>query len=166
MSENQNGWMERELEQSLRRVAAPEELWDRFQSGQPARTRVHSRFMALAATVPVAMLAALIGSHSKSVPGVQFRSSDPVEIQAWVKSRTGFDVPMHSAPLAGASVAPGRGVEIAYRGQGSMRLLVSEAAAVPANSNILSWTRGGLTFQLASAEQQDLKSCALCHVGS
>ena len=105
MAENQNGWIERELEQSLRRVAAPEELWDRLQSPQPVRSRVQTRFMALA-TAPVVMLVALLGSHSANVPPVQFRSSDAREVQAWVKARTGLDVPMHAGNLAGASIGP------------------------------------------------------------
>jgi len=165
MAENQDRWIERELEQSLRRVAAPEELWDRLQSPQPVRSRVQTRFMALA-TAPVVMLVALLGSHSANAPSVQFRSSDAREIQAWVKARTGLDVPMHAGNLAGASVLPGSAAEIAYRGAGNMTLLVSlEAASTARNANVLSWSTRGLTFQLACAEQQDLKACALCHVG-
>lgn len=168
MAENQDRWIERELEQSLRRVAAPEELWDRLQSPQPVRSRVQTRFMALA-TVPVVMLVALIGSHSSNVPAVQFRSSNPVAVQAWVKAKTGLDVPMHEARLAGANVTSAGAAEIAYRGAGSMTLLVStEAATQPrsaGNPTVLSWSASGLTYQLACAEQQDLKACALCHIG-
>jgi hypothetical protein len=162
-------WIEQELEQSLRRVAAPDALWDRLQRPEPARSRVQARFMALA-TVPVVMLVALLGLHTRSGPAVQFRSSDPVEVQAWVKSKTGLDVPMHGAKLAGASLVPGgvsgAAVEITYRGDGAMKLMVSAGRAatgkIPAG---LQWTAGGLNYQLACADQQDLKACALCHVG-
>lgn len=163
MAENQDRWIERELEQSLRRVAAPEELWNRLQSPQPVRSRVQTRFMALA-TVPVVMLVALLGSHSANVPSVQFHSNDAQEIQAWVKIRTGLDVPMHAGKLAGASVLSGGAAEIAYRGEGRMTLMVSAGSATARNANVFSWTAGGLTYQLASAEQQDLKACALCHI--
>ena len=163
MAENQDRWIERELERSLRRVAAPEELWDRLQSPQPVRSRVQTRFMALA-TVPVVMLVALLGSHSANVPAVQFRSNDAQAIEAWVKARTGLDVPMHSGKLAGASVVHGGVAEIAYRGEGGMKLMVSAEPAFSRNANGFSWTTGGLVYQLSSAEQQDLKACALCHV--
>jgi hypothetical protein len=165
MAENQDRWIEQELERALRRVAAPEQLWDRIQSPEPVRSRVHTRFMALA-TVPMVMLVALIGSHTRNVPAVQFRSSDPAAIQAWVKSGTGLEVPMHAGKLAGASIVSARTAEIAYRGEGNMTLLVSaRAAQSPRNSNVFSWTANGLTYQLACAEQQDLKTCALCHIG-
>ena len=165
MAENQTQWIEQELERSLRRVAAPEQLWDRIQSPRAVRSRVHTRFMALA-TVPAMMLVALIGSHTRPVPAVQFRSSDPAAIQTWLKTSAGLDVPMHSGRLAGASVVSAGTAKIAYRGEGNMTLLVSAQAALGArNSNRLSWTANGLTYQLACAEQQDLKACALCHVG-
>lgn len=165
MAENQDRWIEQELERSLRRVNAPEQLWDRIQTPQPVRSRVHTRFMALA-TVPMVMLVALIGSHTRNVPVVQYRSNDPVAIQAWIKASTGLDVPMHAGRLAGASIVSARTAEIAYRGEGNMTLLVStQAPQAPRNSNRLSWTANGLTYQLACAEQHDMKACALCHIG-
>ena len=56
--ETNRKWIEQELERSLRRVSAPDELWDRIQSPQRSRVRVRTRFMALA-TVPVVMFVAL-----------------------------------------------------------------------------------------------------------
>ena len=165
MAENQNRWIEQELERSLRRVAAPEQLWDRVQSPQPVRSRVQTRFMALA-TVPVVMLVALIGSHSKNVPAVQFRSNDPAAIEAWIKAGAGVDVPLHAGKLAGASVVSASAAEVVYRGEGSVTLRVSTGTrSVEKSPNVLAWMSGGLTYQLACAEQQDLKACALCHIG-
>jgi hypothetical protein len=165
MAENQTQWIEQELERSLRRVAAPEQLWNCIQSPQPVRSRVQTRFMALA-TVPAVMLVALIGAHTRQVPAVQFRSSDPAAIQAWLRTSAGLEVPMHAGKLAGASVVSAGTAKIAYRGQGNMTLLVSVQTGLGArNSSRLSWTANGLTYQLACAEQQDLKACALCHIG-
>ena len=165
MAENQDRWIKQELERSLRRVAAPEQLWDRIQSPQLVRSRTQTRFMALA-TVPMVMLVALIGSHTRNVPAVQFRSSDPAAIQAWIKAGTGLDVPMHAGKLAGASIVSARTAEIAYRGEGNMTLLVStRTAQAPRNANMLTWTANGLTYQIACAEQQDMKACTMCHVG-
>ena len=159
-------WMEEELERSLRRVSAPEELWDRIQSPQHVRARVRTRFMAWA-TVPVLMFAALWGSHSRNNPSVQFHSSDPAEIRAWVKANAGLDVPLHAGNLAGAKVVSARTAEIAYKVAGrDVSLLVSDArTSVRRNGRSVSWMSGGQTYLLACAEPQDFKACVMCHVG-
>jgi hypothetical protein len=158
-------WLEDELEQSLRRVSAPEELWDRVQSPQQAPTRVRTRFMAWA-SVPVVMFVALWGSHSRNNPAIQFRSSDPVEIQAWVRANTGLDVPLHGGYLAGAKLASTGTAEIAYRIAGhDATLRVSNAPASARRNRTVSWTSAGQNYQLACAEPQDFKACVMCHVG-
>jgi len=164
--ETSKQWIEQELEQSLRRVAAPQDLWDRIHSSQQPRIRVRTRFMAWA-TVPVVMLVALWGSHPRSNAAIQFRSSDPGEIRAWVRANADLDVPLHDGNLAGASIVSPRTVEIAYRTGGhEMSLFVSDAAApVRAAVGTISWSAGGQAYLLACAEPQYLKSCALCHVG-
>ncbi len=168
--ESQKRWIEQELEQSLRRVAAPEELWDRLQGPKPGPARVRTRFMAWAAVplvMPLVMLIAVFAPHTRNEPGLQFRSSDPAEIRAWVRANTSLDVPMHAGNLAGANAISPDGAEIAYRvGDRNMSLLVSAGPVLPDKSpRHISWTAGGKTYLLACAEPRDLKACALCHVG-
>ena len=158
-------WLEHELEQSLRRVSAPGELWDRMQSPQPARARVRTRFMTWA-TVPALMFVALWGSHSRN-NAIQFHSSDPAEIRAWVRANADLDVPLHDGNLAGASIVAPHTVKIAYYSGGhDMSLLVSKIPAPDRRIGTnISWMAGGQAYLLACAEPQYLKSCTLCHVG-
>jgi hypothetical protein len=170
-SDTQKQWIEQELERSLRRVAAPEELWDRVQHPGQEPAPVRTRFMAWA-TLPVVMLVALWAPHARNTGPLQFHSSDPAEIRAWVKTNTSLDVPLHAGNLAGANAVSAQMAEIAYRVDGrKVSLLVSNdmLAAGPVfrerNARRVSWTAGGKTYLLACAEPQDLKACALCHVG-
>jgi len=164
--ETHRQWMEEELERSLRRVSAPEELWDRIQNPQPARGHVRTRFMAWAA-VPALMFVAVWGTHSRNNPAIQFHSSDPAEIRAWVRANAGLDVPLHAGNLAGAKVVSPHTAEIAYRVAGrDVSLLVSNArTSVQRNGRSVSWMTGGQTYLLARAEPQDFKACVMCHVG-
>lgn len=164
--ESRKQWMEEELEQSLRRVTAPQDLWDRIHSSQQPRLRVRTRFMAWA-TVPVVMLVALWGSHPRSNGAIQFHSSDPAEIRAWVRTNADLDVPLHDGNLAGARIVAPHTVEIAYRAGGhDVSLLVSNTLTPDRRSGAsISWMAGGQAYLLACAEPQYLKSCTLCHVG-
>jgi hypothetical protein len=165
-SETQKQWMEQELERSLRRVAAPEELWDRLQHPGQQPARVRTRFMAWA-TVPVVMLVALWTPHARNTAPLQLHSSDPVEVQAWVRANTSLDVPLHAGNLAGANAVSAQTAEIEYRVDGrKMSLLVSSEPVFSERKVAhISWTAEGKTYLLACAEPQDLKACALCHVG-
>lgn len=167
MVKREKNWMEQELEQSLRRVAAPKELWDRIENPQQGRARSRTRFMAWAA-VPALMFLTLWGSHPKTNLALQFRSSDPAQIQAWVKTNTGLDVPLHAGNLVGANQVSARSAEIDYQVNGhDLALMVSrQNTAARHEASTVSWTAGGQVYLLASAEPQYLKSCVLCHVGS
>ncbi|HLG98408.1 MAG TPA: hypothetical protein VKX49_18975 [Bryobacteraceae bacterium] len=164
-SENQQ-WIERELEQSLRRVAAPGELWERIQGAGKPRSWIRSRFVAWA-SVPVLMVAAFFGSHTRNNSGLQFRSSDPTEVRAWVKASTGLDVPLHTGNLAGANRISAHAAEISYRAGGrEMSLIVSSAPAqVRRTGKSVAWTADGQTYLLACNAPQDMRACILCHVG-
>ena len=85
MPENDKKWLEQELESSLRRVAAPSELWDRIQGPERSHSHVRTRFMAWAA-VPAVMFVTLWGSHSPNSPALPIRSADPAEVRALVKT--------------------------------------------------------------------------------
>jgi hypothetical protein len=167
MVRREKNWMEQELEQSLRRVAAPQELWGRIQNPEQGRARSRTRLVAWAA-VPALMFLTLWGSHPKTNPALQFQSSDPGQIQAWVKANTGLDVPLHAGNLVGAKRASAQAAEIAYQAGGHDLSLIVSGKAAPARheASAISWTAGGQLYLLASAEPQYLKSCVVCHVGS
>ena len=158
-------WMENELEQSLRRVSAPEELWNRIQGQHKPAARARTQFIAWA-TVPVVMFVALLVPHSRN--SLQFRSDDPAQVRAWIQANAGMDVPLHSGKLAGASVLSGGEAELAYRIDGrNLSVRVAPGlASFGKTGNSVSWASGGLTYLVACTEPRDLKSCTLCHVGS
>jgi len=142
------------LEQNLRPVAAPGELWTRINSPQKTTS---SRFVwAMAAAVVVAGLAWSFGRPDT------FRSSDPAAIRAWVISRTGMEIPLIGGEVQGARVKMGT-VEVAYKGGG---MLVAKAAG-PGDrvhwvkgKGVVSWTMGG---QLYTLEGDAEAGCRLCH---
>ncbi len=141
------------LEQNLRPVRAPEELWERVNA--PGKKKDRRLVWAMAAAMIVAGLAWSLGRVET------FRSSEPAAIRAWVISRTGMDVPLVGGEVAGARVRHGT-VEVAYR---AGALVVAKASgpgdsvhwgkAVP-----VSWTMGGQVYTL----EGDLEAgCRLCH---
>jgi len=160
-------WVETTLETGLRRVGAPAELWDRVQFPRAERSRLRStaRWSACA-TLAVALIVLLWGSHVRSA-NVEFPSSDPVAVRAWVKAKAGIDIPLHGGRLAGASMNQGR-VEIAYRaGSHNLSLRVLEAGDPRWNdSTHFSWAASGISYMLSCPEPEDLKTCALCHTGA
>ena len=163
--ETDKQWLSAELERSLRRVSAPQELWDRIQSPQPEPPVVRTRFVAWAA-VPMLMFAAVWGTHSRSNPAVQFHSSDPAQIRTWLRANAGLDVPLHAGNLAGARVVAPHRAEVAYRiGGREASLSVSDGPAPVQRARSVSWSANGRTYLLACAEPQDFKACVMCHVG-
>jgi len=112
---------------------------------------------------------------------LEFRTEDLTELRSWVKSGTGFDVPLPSRTsptvhMIGAHVNRG-GVptaEIAYRvGSVDARLVVSKAppdgdgrhAFVKSGSyhgaNFQSWTMRGQMYTIAATDAR--VGCMLCH---
>jgi len=176
-----NTWLAPELERGLREVAAPPELWDRVQSGSVVRPPKSDRGLvwALALSVvlaSVAMLSLLRSPARQDSQTIAFHCQNPAELRAWVKAKTGIDVPLRGAPpasiqLIGASNLGDR-VEIAYRaGDRDALLLVSRAsgaANVPHSSpagKVSSWVMNGERYTLASDNPADLQlACKLCHL--
>ncbi|MBZ5610240.1 MAG: hypothetical protein LAP38_18410 [Acidobacteriia bacterium] len=157
------------LEQRLARVSAPEELWDRVRYPRVERPSVHMSVnaarMSACATVAAAIMLLVWHFHTGGA-AVQFRSSDPGMVRAWVQANAGIDVPLHSGYLVGANVNHGR-AEIAYRvGGRDLSLLVSNSrGASLKNGANFAWAAGGQTYMLACTAPEDLKACALCHLG-
>jgi hypothetical protein len=108
-------------------------------------------------------------------PSSDLHSTDPVQISAWLKSRS-FDVPLRRDPppsirLASAHVE-GSTAEVDYQiaGRGA-RLTVSPASATAPSPGTYHIVRRhlvrGQLFTLACAASQDARTaCLLCHMGT
>lgn len=186
-----------ELSRQLQPVTAPETLWERIQEGprpQPVE-RVRWPLWAFAAALAAIVMLCCFGLRSdttsymarlaaRELAGgserVDFRSSDPAEIRAWVKANAGLDIPLpaeHSARLIGVSLIGDGGPVacISYRiGNREGRLMVARGAAaapqhrsmehgVDRGAALASWVMQGQTYALASAPQDLRAACVLCH---
>jgi hypothetical protein len=197
---------EPELARHLAPVKAPEELWARIQSVRftstepsPVRRPPVSRagwIWAAGAVALVALGAGLtvwmnrdLSSEERAVRALvrapeelQFHSTDPAALRAWLKTGTGLDVPIpaHTAPavhVVGASVSRSKGAptaEISYRvGNVDAALVVSK---IPMEGNGMhtfhkggsrngtkfqSWTMRGQMYTIAAADTT--VGCLLCH---
>jgi hypothetical protein len=175
-----NTWLAPELEHGLREVAAPPELWDRVGSARARRPPKSTRGLvwALALTVVLAAGAwSLVRSPVRQdSQSIAFHCQNPAELRAWVKAKTGIDVPLRGAPPASIQLIGARNlgerVEIAYRaGDRDALLLVSPAAGAadvahsnPAG-NVSSWVMNGQRYTLACDNPADLQlACKLCHL--
>src|ERR1700728_396826 len=130
-------WLDLELAHELRPVKAPEELWRRVQIGRPPRAAQNrSRPSRLPVLVAIAVLIAagalwtgrrsvsletLAARELGSSAHLELRSSDAVEIGAWLRREAGLDVAIPVSArvrLTGARVIRERGTpvgEVAYR---------------------------------------------------
>jgi len=186
-----------ELSRNLQPVTAPEALWERIQEGPGPRPaeRVRWPLWAFAAALAVTLALCCFSLRSdttsymaqlaaRELAGgserVDFRSSDPAEIRAWVKANAGLDIPLaaeHSVRLIGASLIGNAGPVacISYRignREGMLMVARGTAAAPPHRSMehgvdrgaaLASWVMQGQTYALASAPQDLRAACLLCH---
>ena len=110
-----------ELQWGLREMNAPPELWDRVQAGRFAPRRKTSSVL-IWATAAVGVLFA-IGVYRTTTPGdlphAGIRCQNPAQLRAWVRAKTGIDVPLRAATLSSIQLIGARSVaesvEIAYR---------------------------------------------------
>jgi hypothetical protein len=167
-----NKWPEPELRQSLRQVSAPCELWDRIQTQAAAPPPATNRLLVWALAAAVVLMAfGLSLIHRDNVVFPVFaggRCQNPAQIRAWVRAKTGLDLPLRSDPsqsleLTAAQTIDGtRGVKIAYRaGNHDAVLLLSTADG----STSVPHSRFGPAFALGSENPADLQlACKLCHL--
>jgi hypothetical protein len=147
-------WFEGELSRHLAPVKAPDELWDRVQNHEVARTPRPARMWLAWASAAAMVLVALavtwtlrLRSESnasneqlavqallRGPEGLALRSGEASEIRTWVKARTGIDLPeqMRSSGMVrlyGATTVR-KGVptaEVSYRvGDMDVSLVVSK----------------------------------------
>lgn len=167
--------LERQLEQELRPVSAPPELWERIETPRVARAeRRAPRWRWAVAFAAIALVvSASVGLRRDE--GIQ--SADPAQIRAWVLANTGIDVPLSlAAPVQMASVGSidrGRGAEIAYEIDGQraiLRVTPANADQAVAHTRVITgarlakWVLRGQVYTLECASPEGLQSaCRLCH---
>jgi hypothetical protein len=176
-----NTWLAPELEDGLREVTAPPELWDRVQSARVMRSPESNRRLVWALALSfvlasVALLSLFRWPVRQDSQTVAFQCQNPAQLRAWVKAKTGIDVPLRGDPPASIRLIGARNqgerVEIAYRtGDRDALLLVSRANGagdVPHSSpagKVSSWVMNGQRYTLACDNPGDLQlACKLCHL--
>jgi len=172
--------MKSELQLALRHVTAPPELWDRVRNSKAVPSRQRHRMLVWAMAASVALIVAglsLIQRDNAAYPLSSDHCENPAQLRAWVRAKTGLDLPLRagssaSIQLIGARIAGGR-VEISYRaGNRDAMLLVSRAEAGAAqvphsrvSGNVSAWVMAGQQFTLACNDPAALQlACKLCHL--
>jgi hypothetical protein len=180
-----------ELTRHLKPVTAPEELWSkipdelwsRIEAGQalpPANTRGRRILWACAAAAVVALCCLRVAPDRTGYPGMlDFRSSDPQQIRAWVEAHAGIDIPLvngRSVQFIGAALLRGSRfvVCVPYRsGNQWGKLLVARGESggpkhplmrhlSDRGATVVAWVAGGQTYAIAAPVQR--VACALCHL--
>jgi hypothetical protein len=178
-------WIEQELRCQLAPVGAPEGLWNRIhEQRRPLRTPRFNPAWAIAAVSFMVLLAAFM---TRQVRTPEFRSANPSEIRAWVRSQAGFDVPLPDQPpesgepvsLMSARLDRRRGEAVAaisYRvGSDVVDMRVSPARTPTARhsrprvesnatTRTVSWEMGAESYTVTlSGTAASAQACVLCH---
>ena len=189
--------IEAELSQHLKPSPAPHELWRSVQTGLSAQVQKPRWFLwsiaaAVAATSAFCYFSVDADSTSdlakaawrelaRGSEKVDFRSSDPVKIRAWIEAHAGLDIPLtsaHSVEFIGATLLKSSPcvVCVSYRiGAEKGELLVARGGSGgPKHPSIrqtffrgtttISWAAGGQTYAIATPKEGLHSACVLCHV--
>jgi len=195
--------IELELSRHLKPSAAPDELWSRVQtasSSNHAKERIgmqKPRWLLWPVAAAVAAVIALCyfsvdpdftpdlakAARQELASGsekVDFRSSDPVEIRAWIESHAGLDIPLasaHSVEFIGVTLLKNSPcvVCVSYRiGKEKGELLVARGGfGVPKHpstkatflrgTTTISWAAAGQAYAIATRQEGQNSACLLCH---
>jgi hypothetical protein len=166
--------MEQVLAKHLAPVQAPENLCVPQRSAYPQATpKKACNFGVLAASLSAAAAIAVLFLLWLRPPASDLHSADPVQVSAWLKSRS-FDVPLRNAPpssirLTRAQVK-GSIAEIDYLVAGrEVVLTVSPPSSQPPDTPyhvVRSHLVRGQLYTLSCAFPQDARTaCLLCHAG-
>jgi len=174
-----NRWLESSLQQGLREVPAPAELWDRVRNSKAVSSRESNLTLtwAMAAAVVLIVVGLSVIQRDHAVyPLTGDHCENPAQLRAWVRAKTGLDLPLRAGSSASVQLIDARNVrgrvEISYRaGNRDAVLLVSRADAGSANlphsrvrGNVSTWVMAGQRFTLACADPAALQlACQLCH---
>lgn len=196
---NENDWIEKELARQLTPVRAPNSLWSRVESARRgARSASLSGGQAGWILWPaVAMMLLLasgdllweIGKARASIAplteqdleavadgsGCDFKSSDPAQIERWVRAKTSMNVNLScgrpgNAQLVGARVIRKRGAviaAIAYQvGNDSATLLVSDKHSLFRwnRDYSIAWSASKETGSKDPGSKENPGACNQCHL--
>ena len=188
-------WVELELAYELRPVDPPAELWARVsperlrKSHAPAGRVLPGSILAAAVLVIAAAtgllwllgrgrsidLERLAGEELRGPRALDLRSSDPAQINRWVRANTGADPGIPTGTpvrLAGARLIRRHGASIAsviYRaGNGTAVLLIARADPAPIRGALghgrAAWQSQGKSYALACSDPTEAAlACLLCH---
>jgi hypothetical protein len=176
-----------ELSRHLEPVTAPDELWSRVEAGIRTETlrnkgapRGRRILWAIAVTAAIALCFIRLASDQTGYPDtLDFRSSDPQQIRAWVEAHAGIDIPLvngRSVQFIGVALLRGSrfAVCVPYRsGNQWGKLLVARGGSggpkhpsvrplSDRGATVVAWVAGGQTYAIASPMQHI--ACALCHL--
>jgi hypothetical protein len=196
-------WLAPGLVRNLEPVSAPDELWRRIQHPRVVRVQKPAAWLPVA-VVPVVILIALVWGFlphrtlsaralaiqalDRGPENLELQSETSSDIRAWVKTRTGLELPLPSETsrmvrLKGVCAVKG-GVQVAYRVSGHNAALVVSKASQEMNGDgkhrfvkcessgstrVSSWIMRGQLYTLAYSAPGNLRDeCLLCHaeVGS
>jgi hypothetical protein len=162
-----NHWLEPELQRGLREVAAPPELWDRIQGSKtvapPQSNRLLVWAMAAAVAITAVGLSLIHRDNVAHAPLTSDHCQNPAQLRAWVRAKTGLDLPFRADASASIQLIEARStggrVEISYRaGNRDALLMLSRAEA---GSSSVPHSR----FTLSGADPAGLQlACKLCHL--
>jgi hypothetical protein len=188
-------WLDAALAGQLEPVSAPTELWDRVRTPRAATSSVSTMRAAIpslewrlarASMLAILTVAALWAFRQHGPARQEFRSTNAMAMRAWVKSRTGLDIPLADGGsplirLATARLENGAqtAAEVSFL-VGNRRATLQVSPAAPASgvlghgslaagtyqgSRTASWVVRGQLYTLACATPEDLRiACSLCHM--
>jgi hypothetical protein len=193
VSDNENDWIEKELARQFAAVRAPDSLWSRVESarrgarsaslaGTPVGPRAGWILWPAVATMLLFASGDLLWEIGKARASIaplteqdleavadgsacDFKSSDPAQIERWVKAKTSMNVNLScgrpgNAQLVGARLIRKRGAviaAIAYQvGNDAATLLVSD------KHSLFRWNR---EYSIAwSGSKENPGACNQCHL--
>ncbi len=183
---NENDWIEKELARQFTPVRAPDTLWSRVESARRgARSSPRAGWILWPAVAMMllfasgdllwetgkarASIAPLTEQDLEAVAdggGCDFKSSDPVQIERWVKAKTSMDVSLScgrpgNAQIVGARLIRKRGAviaAIAYQvGNDAATLLVSD------KHSLFRWNRD-YSIAWSGSKEANPGACNQCHL--
>jgi hypothetical protein len=181
---NENDWIEKELARQLTPVRAPDSLWSRIESAR-RRSSPQAGWILWPAVAMMLLFASgdllwEIGKARASIAPLteqdleavadgsacDFKSSDPAQIERWVKARTSMNVNLScgrpgNAQLVGARLIRKRGAviaAIAYQvGNDAATLLVSD------KHSLFRWNRD-YSIAWSGSKEANPGACNQCHL--
>jgi len=165
-----------ELHHGLRPVTAPAELWDRVELARMPESRVPHRSLVWALAMAVVLAAVALSwvcqteatSRLQAFSG-ELRCQNPAQIRAWVRAKTGLDLPLRAElpptiQLIGVRKVSS-GVELDYRTANRDAALLVSRADGRASNVAHNRSAVGPLFTLACDRPADLRlACQLCHL--